>query len=279
MLSYYQKQTPGILKPYHIYLINVILWCKLLKESVTFSADFQNNVKKNPANVMMNRTILIADVAHNQLPFLSQCLSDSGFFILNTDNYTVAERIVFDEEPDLLLIISDNDFYPAQLLITRIKKVNPWFPIVILSSIQNSQTKIRAFKAGVDDYILKPFHPEELVLRIRRFLKNKDFFSMIRQQHVTLGDVVFDITNGIVIKNKKTVYLRKKVHDFLTFLYTNRNQLISKSQLVRAVWNDDAVDDNVISVTAHEVRKVIEEDPANPRFLKTEKGIGYRLIV
>ncbi len=225
----------------------------------------------------MHQTILVVEDDPIQLEQLDTLLTDSGFFVLRAPDYESAERTLFREEMDLLLLDLRLVDRNGMEILQMVKRMKSDFPVVILSSIANIGEKVSAFEIGVDDYITKPYHPAELVLRVKRLLKNRPGDEWRAERIITLGEAEFDITNGVVKKGKQQFFLRKKVMDLLFFFYNNRNQIISKEQIIEAVWSGEYVDENVISVTVHEIRQAIEAEPKKPRILQTVKGLGYRL--
>lgn len=227
----------------------------------------------------MYQTILTVEDDPLQLQQLDRLLTESGYFVLKAPDFDTAKRIVLEETFDLLLLDLRLGDRNGMEILFLVKRLNDNFPVVILSSVGDAGGKVSAFETGVDDYVTKPYHPAELVLRIKRLLKDKKAGEHKIEKVFAIGDAELDAANGIVRKGLKQFFLRKKVLELLLFLYNNRNQVLSKEQIIQAVWGTEFVDENVISVTIHEIRKIIEENPKQPRTVLTMKGLGYKLVV
>jgi DNA-binding response OmpR family regulator len=226
----------------------------------------------------MYETIAVVEDDPLQLKQLEKLLTESGYYVLKAPDFEAARRVILDEKFDLLLLDLHLGEKNGMELLSVVKRMNDRFPVVILSSLTDIKEKVSAFEIGVDDYVTKPYHPAELLLRVKRFLKNpEEQEGRLRKLH-SIGEVELDAANGILRKGTQQYFLRKKVLDLLLYLYNNRNQVVSKEQMIEKVWNTEFVDENVISVTIHEIRKYVERDPKTPRVLKTVKGLGYMLV-
>lgn len=226
----------------------------------------------------MYETIAVVEDNPLQLKQLEKLLTESGYYVLKAPDFDSARRIILNENYDLLLLDLHLGDKNGMELLSVVKRLNERFPVVILSSLTDIKDKVSAFEIGVDDYVTKPYHPAELLLRIKRFLKHSDEQESRLQKLHSIGGVELDAANGILRNGTQQFFLRKKVLDLLLYLYENRNQVVSKEQMVEKVWGSMFIDENVISVTIHEIRKHIEKDPKSPRVLKTVKGLGYMLV-
>lgn len=228
----------------------------------------------------MYQTILVVEDDPMQLDQLEKLLTESAYYVIKAGGYDRAKSAVVNEQFDLLLLDLRLGDRSGMEILSLVKRIDEKFPVVILSSLTDVGKKVSAFETGVDDYVTKPYHPAELILRIRRLLKDREVDADKRlTEIIMLGDVEFDVANGIIKNGSQQFFLRRKVLEFLLFLYKNRNCIVSKEQILASVWDNEAVDENVISVTVHEIRKMIEADPKKPRTVMTAKGLGYKLVV
>ena len=225
----------------------------------------------------MYKTILIVEDNPLQQQQREQLLVESGYFVLLASDFETARRRIRHEQYDLLLLDLRLGERNGMEILSMVKRMDRTFPVVILSSISEIDEKVSAFEIGVDDYITKPYHPAELLLRVKRLLRDTNSGERRMQEIFSIGDIELDVVNGIVKKGKQQFFLRKKVLDLLLLLYENRDMVVSKERIIQEVWKDDFVEENVISVTVHEIRGVIEDDPKKPRYLRTVKGLGYKL--
>ena len=128
---------------------------------------------------------------------------------------------------------------------------------------------------GADDYISKPFRPRELVSRIRSVLRR----TGKRQSVLSMGDITVDTDKGIVSRNGKEIYLSALEYKLLLVFLNNRGQVLTRDKLLEEIWDSagDYVGDNTLTVYIKRLREKIEQDPQNPIFIKTVRGLGYRL--
>lgn len=227
----------------------------------------------------MYETILIVEDDPVQLQQLQSLLTESGFYVVTAGDYESAEQAIVREKVGLLLLDLRLGDKNGMDILRLVKRQNVDFPVIILSSVSEIEEKVSAFEIGVDDYITKPYHPAELVLRIKRLLKSSERSGWSAETTVQLGESELDMMNGVVRCNNREVFLRRKVLDLLLLFFNNRNQLLSKDHILKKIWEDNMVDENVVSVTIHEIRQAIERDPKNPKVLVTVKGRGYKLVV
>ncbi|HJQ57506.1 MAG TPA: response regulator [Vineibacter sp.] len=161
-------------------------------------------------------------------------------------------------------------------LIARVRRDNP-VPIVVLSSRGDEPAKVAALDAGADDYVTKPFGAEELMARIRAALRHR-----LQQQGArpafTSGDLRVDLVHRNVAVADRAVNLSPKEYDILEQLVIHAGKVLTHRHLLREVWRDDSVDPQYLRVYVRQLRQKIEADPANPRHLITEAGVGYRLV-
>lgn len=154
-------------------------------------------------------------------------------------------------------------------------------PIMMVSAKKDDIDKIRGFGLGADDYIVKPFSPNELIARIKAHLSRYE--RLLTRQEYSPVDEIFirglhiDRSDRRVFVNNQAVNFTTKEFDLLVFLATNPNQVFSKAQLFERLWGYDNVGE-ITTVTVHirKIREKIERDPSNPDYIETVWGAGYR---
>ncbi|MGE6257797.1 response regulator transcription factor [Heyndrickxia sporothermodurans] len=158
----------------------------------------------------------------------------------------------------------------------RLKKEAPEIPIIMLSARSSVEDKIQGLEFA-DDYLTKPFHPEELLARIevllRRFQRQKP--NKIELQHLD----IFPAENRIIDKLKgEEILLTGKQYLIFQYFLKHPNQILTKEQLYEGVWDEPYLDgDKTLMVHIRYLREKIEKDPANPTIIETIRGIGYRV--
>lgn len=152
-------------------------------------------------------------------------------------------------------------------------------PILMVTARKEDIDKIRGFDRGADDYIVKPFNPNELVARVKAHISRYD--RLIHREHqqddLQISGLLIQSESRRVIVNGEEKTLTAKEFDLLQFLATNPNIVFSKEHLFERIWGYDSIGDTT-TVTVHirKIREKIEEDPSNPKFIETIWGVGYR---
>jgi two-component system KDP operon response regulator KdpE len=157
-------------------------------------------------------------------------------------------------------------------------EVRRWsaLPIVVLSAIGDEREKVRALDAGADDYVTKPFGTDELLARLRAVLRRTAGNGA--EPRVELGELVVDLAARIVRRGPDEVHLTPIEFDILSLLARNLGKLVTQRQILREVWGRGyEAETHYLRVHVAHIRAKVEPDPARPRYLITEPGVGYRL--
>ena len=166
------------------------------------------------------------------------------------------------------------------LEVTR--RLREWtsVPIVVLSARGQERDKVAALEAGADDYLTKPFGMAELLARIRVALRHAARAAQPAPAEVAFGDVRVDAGRRLVTVAGAEVHLTPIEYDLLTTLIRHAGKVVTQRQLLREVWGPAyATEAHYLRVYMGQLRRKIEADPARPRHLITEPGVGYRLRV
>lgn len=152
-------------------------------------------------------------------------------------------------------------------------------PILMVTAKEEEIDKIRGFERGADDYIVKPFNPNELVARVKAHIAR---YERLLNQNPQTNDLQI---RGLLIQrdarrvfvNNKEKFLTAKEFDLLTYLASNPNIVFSKEHLMERIWGFDSLSDtNTVTVHIRKIREKIEEDPSQPQYIETIWGVGYR---
>ncbi|WP_438351366.1 response regulator transcription factor [Paenibacillus sp. FA6] len=152
-------------------------------------------------------------------------------------------------------------------------------PILMVTARKEDIDKIRGFDRGADDYIVKPFNPNELVARVKAHISRYDRLTNLEQKQIDIqikGLIIHSESRRVLLNGEEKTFTAKEF-DVLKFLATNPNIVFSKEHLFERVWGYDSIGDTT-TVTVHirKIREKIEEDPSNPKFIETIWGVGYR---
>ncbi|MGO4477449.1 two-component system response regulator KdpE [Massilia sp. 2TAF26] len=150
-------------------------------------------------------------------------------------------------------------------------------PVIVLSARVDEEEKIRALDRGADDYLTKPFGVGELLARVRASRRRQRGLATGGDGKVSFGDVEVDVQNRSVTKAGKAVRLTPTEHRLLAVLVANPGKVMTTPQLLRAVWGPNQADNaHYLRIYMGHLRHKLEDNPAQPRYMVTETGVGYR---
>jgi len=184
------------------------------------------------------------------------------------------------EEPDLvvldLMLPKLNGLDVCRILIEEHD-----IPVIILSAKGDELDRITGFRLGVDDYLSKPFSPMELVLRVQAVLRRASGLKKRENnQSLIRGGLEIDPKTRRVAVDGKMVSLTGKEFELLWLLFSNPQQVFTRMQLLKKVWHSDYQgDENTVTVHVRRLREKVEPDPAEPRYIKTVWGLGYKFEI
>lgn len=191
-----------------------------------------------------------------------------------------AEAACRREAPHLILLdvmLPDGDGF---LLFDRLHRETA-APVIFLSARDEDESRLRGLGLGADDYITKPFLPEELILRVTAVLKRVYRIREEKQEDrvIDLGDSVINLGSGVVRRNDTGVTLTAKEYAIIEKLSENRGRIVTIDALCDAVWREGNFGyENTLIVHIRRLREKLEEDPSHPKHLLTVRGLGYKLV-
>ena len=222
----------------------------------------------------MSKSILIVDDDKRLRELLEDYLSEKKYKIFLCEDFADAEEILEYFVFDLIIVDRMMPSGDGIDLIKTIKdKSNT--PVILLTAMGETENRIAGLKIGADDYLSKPFEPEELYLRIQKLLalfKN----DAIDNKSFIFGDFVFNITTLQLKKNSKIVYLTEGENKLLLKLINKNNAIVLREELAESDYDESEL--RKVDVQVTRLRQKIEENPKQPRFIKTIRGKGYKLI-
>ena len=222
----------------------------------------------------MSKSILIVDDDKRLRELLEDYLSEKKYKIFLCEDFADAEEILEYFVFDLIIVDRMMPSGDGIDLIKAIKdKSNT--PVILLTAMGETENRIAGLKIGADDYLSKPFEPEELYLRIQKLLalfKN----DAIDNKSFIFGDFVFNITTLQLKKNSKIVYLTEGENKLLLKLINKNNAIVLREELAESDYDESEL--RKVDVQVTRLRQKIEENPKQPRFIKTIRGKGYKLI-
>lgn len=225
----------------------------------------------------MKYTVLAADDETELLDTLELYAERDNIRLLKTDNGISALELFRAEQPHLLLLDIMMPGLDGFQVLRKIREESR-VPAIMLTARTEDYDKILGLELGADDYITKPYNPLVVMARIKAQLRrNYDYHESDTPQELSCGDIVINVGEGIVTKNGEPVELTKTEFKILELLVKNKGRILTKQQIFSYAWGDEFIsDDNTVMVHISNLRAKIEDDPKNPKLLRTIKGLGYK---
>ena len=222
----------------------------------------------------MKKNILIVDDDKRLRELLKDYLRDKNLEIYLSEDYDEAKDILSIAIFDLIILDRMMPSGDGIKLIDHIKQFSNT-PIIMLTAMGEDKDKIDGLKIGADDYLSKPFEPEELFLRIKKLL---DLFEnlKVKKIKITFGEFTFDTSNFKLQKKDKSIYLTEGENNLLMKLINKRNNIVLREELADQEFDETEL--RKVDVQVTRLRQKIEVNAKQPQFIKTIRGKGYKLI-
>jgi len=227
-----------------------------------------------------NPRILVADDEAALRDFVSRNLEARGFGVLSASNGLEAFAVWETEEPDLLIL---DVMMPRMdgLEVARRVRERSHVPIIVLTALDAEADKVAALDLGADDYLTKPFGVEELLARVRAALRRSGWGGAPARDPGThvLGDLEVDLDGHVVRQAGLEVHLTPTEFALLAQLVSNAGKVLTHRMLLQRIWGAEYGDEaEYLRVFMGRLRRKLEPDPAHPRHLVTEPGVGYKFV-
>ena len=222
----------------------------------------------------MDKNILIVDDDKRLRELLKDYLTEKKLKIYQCEDYNEAKEVLSLVLFDLIILDRMMPSGDGIELIEHIKKFSNT-PVIMLTAMGGGRDKIDGLKIGADDYLSKPFEPEELFLRIKKLL---NLFENLKNKKIKIffGEFIFDISNFKLQKNDKVIYLTEGENNLLVKLINKRNDIVLREELADQEFDETEL--RKVDVQVTRLRQKIEINAKQPQFIKTIRGKGYKLI-
>lgn len=215
--------------------------------------------------------LLVVDDDIRIRSLLQKYLIEQGYFVSSAQNTTEADFLQKKFQYNLIILDvmmlgeSGTDY------TKRLRNNDNNIPIIMLTAMGTTDACINGLEVGADDYIVKPFEPKELLLRITKILKR----NYIEDTNFYFGDFSYNIQSQILLKQEDHIFLTHSEHSLLKFLLKNPNKIISRDYLSKEL----SINDRSVDVQIIRLRNKIETNPSKPLFLRTVRNQGYILMI
>jgi DNA-binding response OmpR family regulator len=231
------------------------------------------------SNQFERRKILVVDDEERMVRFIRLNLEHDGFVVSEAFNGKQAIQQLRDASPDLILLdvmMPDLDGFEVLEIIRETSKV----PVLMLTAKGEEDDRVRGLELGADDYITKPFSPREMVSRVKAVLRRTENATGSMHGLLEIDDrLKIDFDRREIWLEGKIVKLRPTEYRLLYHLVQNAGWVISHDQLLTKVWGYEYRDEpHYVRLYINYLRKKLEEDPSNPKYILTERGVGYRFV-
>lgn len=223
---------------------------------------------------MQTTKILLVEDDRLIIENLTEFLKGEGFEVQYAEGQEKAMRLLEEQEFDLILLdvtLAQGNGYSA---CTQIKSRYE-IPIIFLTPLDDEFSVVTGLEMGADDYISKPFRPRELVSRMRTVLRR----TGRNQKMLSCQDICVDPVKGITTKKGEEVFLSALEYRLLLVFFQHRGMVMSRSMLLEEIWDiaGEYVNDNTLTVYIKRLREKIEDNPQEPKIIKTVRGLGYKM--
>lgn len=217
--------------------------------------------------------VLLVEDDNNIVENLTEYLRSEGFITDSCNGQSLAIAKMDENKYDLLLIdisLKEGNGF-AVCAAAKARDI----PVIFLSASGDEYSVVTGLDMGADDYVSKPFRPRELLSRIRNVLRR----SNRSQAAVEVDNIKVDTVKGVVTKNGNEIFLSALEYKLLLVFLNNRGVVLSRNRLLEEIYDiaGEFVNDNTLTVYIKRLRDKIEDDPQNPTFIKTIRGLGYKV--
>ena len=225
--------------------------------------------------------ILLVDDEAAIIDTLAPFLERAGFVVATAGDGETALQMLPSVQPDLIILDVLMPKRDGRSTLRYLRQHDDWTPVILLTQVGESVERAMALEEGADDYLNKPFDPHELVARMRAVLRRAQPGQrpLAAAQKLTSGELVLDRLARRVWVGGVTVNLTPKAVALLEYLMTHPDELVTRDRLLDSVWGwDYPTGTRTVDSRVAELRRVLSDSAANPRYIETVPGQGYRFV-
>ena len=228
----------------------------------------------------MGNTVLIVEDERAIVEILKFNLQREGYETLEALDGETGLELAATRDPDLILLDVMLPKMNGFDVCAALRRAGSSVPILMLTAREEENDKVFGLEAGADDYITKPFSMRELMARVKANIRRRSLDAALRgpaEQLLRQGELTVDLSAMTVQKAGVPVEVTQKEYDLLVCLLSSPGRVYSREELMSKVWNYSYFGDDMrtVDVTVRRLREKIEDDPGNPRYIRTKRGAGY----
>ncbi len=229
----------------------------------------------------MGKTVLIVEDEQNIVDILSFNLSREGYDTLEAYDGPTGLQLALEQNPDLILLDLMLPGMNGFDVCAKIRESGSSIPIIMLTAREEEEDKVMGLELGADDYITKPFSMRELLARVKANIRRVGMAPAAGPSGAAPvqgnGRVTIDEERATVYKDGTPMDLTQREYDLIRYLAAQPGKVFSREALMEHVWNYEGYvgDVRAVDVAVRRLREKFEDDPANPQFIKTKRGMGY----
>lgn len=230
---------------------------------------------------MISKKVYIIEDDNHIRELLDYRLSDAGFEVSSFRSGEEGLKVLNDYPPDVVILDLMLPGIDGYEICRRIRNNDNTKDIIIimLTARGEEADKILGLEIGADDYIVKPFSIREVIARVRAVLRRLERQAPEKEEQFNIGEIAINLQRREVFKNDNLVDFKTKEFDLLYYLMKNEGRALSREQLLDDVWGYDYFGETrTVDVHISQIRLKIEDNPENPKYIKTLRSVGYKFI-
>ena len=234
----------------------------------------------------MSKRVLIVEDEKSIVDILSFNLTKEGYETLEAYDGATGLQLAREQDPDLILLDLMLPKMNGFDVCRNLREGGSATPVIMLTAREEETDKVLGLELGADDYITKPFSMRELLARVKANIRRNEMVSAAAPapaggNRLELGRIVIDPELMVVYKDGKTLELTQREYELLKYLGSEPGKVFSREALMEHVWNYEGYvgDVRAVDVAVRRLREKVEDDPAQPQFIITRRGLGYLFAV
>jgi two-component system alkaline phosphatase synthesis response regulator PhoP len=232
----------------------------------------------------MNNKVLVVDDEQSIVTLLQYNLQQAGFDVITATDGEAGKNLAIEEQPDIMVLDLMLPKMDGIEVCKQLRQLKVMTPILMLTAKDDEFDKVLGLELGADDYMTKPFSPREVVARVKAILRRTQLLKERGAEEQDLGEKI-EIADLKVLPEHYEAYFREdrleltpKEFELLVYLTRHKGRVLTRDQLLSAVWNYDfAGDTRIVDVHISHLREKIERNTKKPIYIKTIRGLGYKL--